>query len=604
MAGTSYPGSTSIDPALGWDQAGDFVGNANGSGLPWNQWTAGTGGGEPDWHDPFEFLAAGGAATAAGGGGTKPAATSRVGESEADATSFGADWFEDVHITPRTTIDFGNIITQEQDEFEIYSAYRSGDQTLNLITNNVAPGVELDSLTAPNTVEPQTSILDATSTDNSAGTGLGTLVTMKVNALADGLPTFDGTIDFDFASGETVWLTLSGSRVVLMPMEYEAPVKETLAFLTDIIAALSGAEQRIALRKQPRQVFEVVYKLTENDRQRMQALLMDWTDNVFGFPLWHEKLRLTAAVSAGATTYQVQGADEVDLRVGGLAVIFTDANTFDVINISALTSTQITAADPSVNAYAVGSTIMPLRTARVLGMVNGARAQNNLETFKIQFEVTDNDTGALTGSTAAYSTYNSRVLFDDCNVVSGDMPEQFTRRIYRIDNKTGKVAQTSTWDRNKRGSQKGFVLRNRAEILAFRKVMLSLAGRQKSFYVPTWIEDLTPKAQLTVGTDTMDIERIEYERFIQSRHPKAIFRITFTDGTSLVREVQSVTSVDTTTERLTLDTTWPSTRAVSEIERVQFYELVRFDADNVPIQYPRIGLASATMPVIQVFDDN
>ena len=134
--------------------------------------------------------------------------------------------------------------------------------------------------------------------------------------------------------------------------------------------------------------------------------------------------------------------------------------------------------------------------------------------------------------------------------------------------------------------------------------MISIGGRRIAFYLPTFNDDLEVTATLGVGSDTMDVERIEYERFIQSREPKATFKITFTDGTSLVREVQSAAGVDSTTERLTLDTTWPSTRAVDEVVRVQFYELSRFDADNVRIQYPRIGLATCKMPVIGVFDDN
>ena len=169
---------------------------------------------------------------------------------------------------------------------------------------------------------------------------------------------------------------------------------------------------------------------------------------------------------------------------------------------------------------------------------------------------------------------------------------------------SGRVSRSTTWDRNKRSSDKGFVLRNRAEILAFRKAMLSIRGRQTAFYIPTAIEDLTPVAQLTIGTNTMDIENIEYVRFVQSRAPKTIFKITFTDGTSLVRIVQSAAQVTSTVERLTLDTTWPATRSVAEIVRVQFYELARFDADNVVLNYPRIGLADAQLPVVQVFDDN
>jgi hypothetical protein len=541
-------------------------------------------------------------------GGTTPVSTptARAGATS-DRMTFGDIWFDRVHILPRTKFEFGNIITLIEDEYELYSAYRSSSITLTTITNNASPGIELPNVSAPLVVPKLTSVLDPLTTDNSAGTGLGTIVKTKIQALADGLPSFDTTVDFLFSSGDTPQLFVSGQRIVLIPAEYESPLREVLAFLTDIIETTNGQEQRIALRNSPRQVFEVNYMLDGLDRQRMQMLLMDWMDNTFGFPLWHEKLTTTAAVSSGATVYPVSGADDVDLRVGGFAVIITDANVFDVIEISAKTDTSITASSPSVNGYPEGATIMPMRTAVIKKAVQGKMHINNLEEFSIIFEVTDNDTGSLTGSTTPgfWSLYNSRVLFDDCNVVRGVMTESYNRNIIRIDNDTGVISQSSPWDRNRRTGDKGFFARSRAEITQLRKVLLALRGRQKSFYLPTFFPDLTVKATLTVGTSTMDIENINYVRFAQDRRPKKVMKITFNNGDlPLVRVVQSSLSVDSTTERLTLDTTWPSTVLASEVEKIEFYDLVRFNSDNFRITYSRIGQAIVTAPVRAVFDDN
>ena len=578
-------------------------GTSNGK-VPFGQWTAGRPNAVVD-PDPLSTL---GTRTAAGGFPVVPgAAVDRVGERMA-VDSPELDWFDKVHILPRVEIEFGNIITQQDEDYEVYSAWRHEDVTLSNVTNNATPGVELPDLTVPTALRRMESLLDPSTTGNS-GLVLGTIVPLRVVALTNGLPVFDTSIDFDFSVGGQLQLLVSGSRIVLMPFEYEAPV-ETLAFLTDIISALDGHEQRIALRKNPRQMFEVLYLLTENDRQRMQALLMDWSGNVFGFPLYHEAVQLSAAVSPGATSYPITGGDDVDFRAGGLAVAFTDVNTFDVIQISAASDTSITAADPSVFGYAAGTLVMPLRTARIVRAVAGGRAANNLERFKVIFEVTDNDTGALAGSTTPgfWSLYDGRVLFDDCNVVGGEMREEYRRRIHVIDNATGIVNVSSSWDRGKRASEKSFTLRNRADIKAFRQVMRAIRGRQKAFWLPTFFDDVTVKAALVTGTRTFDIERIEYERFVQSRSPKSIFRITFNNGDpELIRTVVSATGVDATTERLTFDAgeaAWPSNVPVDEIERVEFFELSRFDSDNVPIRYAHAGLARVSMPVLQVFDDD
>jgi hypothetical protein len=521
----------------------------------------------------------------------------------------GADWYEDLHVLPRTVIEFGNIITQVERVYEIYNAYRSTTIGLNGIdATSVQPGVTLPEMVATYSVPPQTSALHSTTTGNTTGIGLGTIVKLKVVAANEGLPRFDGFITFeDTGTGELVSIRVTGSRLVMIPMIYEAPVTESLEWLTDLMESIDGREQRLALRAHPRAIFSVRYLLDGNDRQRMLALLFDWSDATFGFPLWHERVTLTAAAGVGTTVYQISGGDQIDLRAGGLAVVISDNSTYDVINVSSFTATTLTALDPSVNSYPIGASIMPLRTAVLQQAVEGANYLNELEVFDVTFEVTDNDTGAVAGSTTPgwWSTYNSRVLFDDCNIAEGEtIQTQYPRRIIRIDNETGVISQSSSWDRNKRGTRKGFFLKNRSEIYNFRKLLTALRGRQKAVYLPTFQKDLTVVANLAIGNATMDIEAMEYVRHVNSRLPMKVFRITFTDGTSLVREIQSAATISSTVERLTLDTTWPANRTVAEIRRVQFYELVRFDTDRFEITHERIGRARCNVPVVRVFDDN
>ena len=516
-------------------------------------------------------------------------------------------FFGNVHILPRTTVEFGNIITLVTREIEIYSAFREQSVTLNAITNNASPGVVFPDITPPVIVPRETSILSPTSTANDAGTGLGTLVKTTVDALQDGLPVFDTNIIFDFtAPANDPVLFVSGQRIVLIPFKYEVDLIENLEFFTDVIPTLDGGRQSISPRKNARQSFEVLYILEGTDRQRMQALLFDWMDNLFGFPVRSELLTLTADTLVGATQYPVSGADDLDFRIGGLAAVITDAIVFDVLDIQAKTDTLITATSPSQNAYPAGTEIMPLRTARTASGIPTQREINVIEGFRIAFEVDDNDTGALTGDVTPgfWSTFNGRVLFDDCNVVDGSSSGEIVRRLHRFDNKTGKVSVTSLWDRSKLKGQKGFFARTRAEIFALRKLFIGLRGKQKSFYLPTFIEDLTVTADLVFGLATMDIASIGYVRFAKDRKRFSIFRITFTDGTSLERNVLSSATVDVNTERLTVDANWPVTRTVAEIDRLEFYDLVTFDSDKMSLRHRRIGQASTQMPILTAFDDN
>jgi len=565
--------------------------------------------------------------TNAGGAAGAPAAagTSVPAEVSSPGLNTGNEWFERMHIFPGSDednprreqshqVDFGEVLAQEDEPYEVFNAHRRSSSTLSTLdASAVIPGIETPEVTASDVVGPLASLLAAASTQNTDGTtGLGVPVRTLVRALAAGLPQFAGDVVFTWSPGNVVLLPVAGDRVALVTAEYELPVEEVMGFATDVIDAKDGGEQRISVRKQPREGWACRFSLTGAARQRMQHLLLDQTASRLGLPLWHEQVRLASAVSPGGTTYPTSGAADVDFRVGGLAAVFAlqpdgevNPHEFDVLNLTAVSDILLTAASGSQYGYTAGSLLVPVRQVRVAGTPGGRRYPVVLEEQAIEFEAVENDAGAPAGSTAWNpATYNGRPLLDECNVMSGTTPEQLDRRIFVVDNSTGVVTQSSPWDRGKRSSQKGFSARTRAQVRQLKAILRYLRGRQRAFYLPTFAEDLTVAATLSIGTSTVDVVHVSYARFARQRDPKRVFRITFTDGTSLVRAVTASEATSTTVERLTLDATWPTTRAPSEVRRVQFYELVRFDADEFHITYPRLGAAQLEAPVRVLFDDD
>ena len=128
---------------------------------------------------------------------------------------FGSIWFDLVHLIPRAKFEFGNIVSQVEDTFEIYNAFRTTSVTLTSITNNLSPGVVFPTITPPVEMPPSTSILDPTTTDNSGGTGLGTLVETAIRVLQDGLPQFDSNAIFVTTANDP-FLLASGSGTPLV----------------------------------------------------------------------------------------------------------------------------------------------------------------------------------------------------------------------------------------------------------------------------------------------------------------------------------------------------------------------------------------------------
>lgn len=504
----------------------------------------------------------------------------------------GFDWFEAMHILPRTKTALGVIVGNVTVLFEIFNAYRATTVSLGGFTNGIGTGVSVPDLPAlPFAMAPFASLLDPTSI---------WLVPVRIEAFVsrDGVPLFDGALAFSFSTGETVYLALSGTRVSLLPLFYETEFVERWTFPGETLEALNGTEQVINVTANPVQAFGFTFKLDGMDRQRLQAWLFGATDSMLAMPLWHDDTFTTAAANATDTTLAIGATADLDFRVGGLAVIFESDTKFDVLVLSTVGANSLTfITTPLLNAYAAGVRVAPVALGFFVNAVDSEREFVTLETFRVAFQVSDNDTGMIAGSTAGWSSHAGKVLLDDCDVSSGPSGNKFVQRVTLIDNGTGRIDVFSGWGTNRRVHPKGFTARGRAAYRKLKRLLLALRGPQVSFFIPTFAEDLTPVANLVATTALVDVTNIGYTKNVQSRSPKATFRITFTDGTSLVRTVLSSVEINATTERLTLDATWPTLRTPAEVVRVEFLESSRFDSTTFTFAHRGSGLVTMTAPV-------
>src|SRR5690348_6749724 len=84
---------------------------------------------------------------------------------------------------------------------------------------------------------------------------------------------------------------------------WSSPVEETREWMTDILKAADGTEQRTLLRGTPR--VGVSFDIVMTDEQELQTLyqlLWARAGAVFALPCWWAKTRLEADVLAGATS--------------------------------------------------------------------------------------------------------------------------------------------------------------------------------------------------------------------------------------------------------------------------------------------------------------
>lgn len=502
-----------------------------------------------------------------------------------DKWSTGDKWFERIFVLP-SEISLGNILSPLERDIEVYSSHRSESVTLNVVTNNLGTGTTLTGVpTLPFAIGPAS----------------GFVATLEVSTL--GAPALSDAIDFEFAS-ETLSVTVVGQRIVIFPFKPLAPMRERLSFLTDVFLHIDGSEQRVANRLHPRQEFEFQLSVDGSDRRYLENLIYDWHSSVFGVPVWTEPAFITALAQVGQETVNVDRTDVSDFREGGLAIVFVDRHHYDALEVVSVQPSSITFGSPLTNAYQAGSTVFPLRECVAKSNVRGRRAVVNNTELSVGFRCTDNDVGVNLASVSAFSSYDGKVLLDGPNSVDRAMSVVLERRLEEFDNLTGSFGVVSNWGVSRRSSVKGFTTHDRQELWNVRRLLHALRGKQISFWLPTFQDELIPTQTLQQGSSSLNFENVGFTKFAQSRAPsRGALRINLNDGTQLVRGIVSSSEINQETESIGLDDTWPSTYTVGEVRRIDYLELVRADTDNIDIQHKDAnGNATIRFPVKAVIE--
>jgi len=481
------------------------------------------------------------------------------------------DFFENYHVIPRS-FDLGNILSDQSIAMDVFSGFRKTEGSWTGFTNNAGDGTTLSG--NPGLPAPMYPLA-------------GYAMTLEVSAT--GSPSVDSTLDFEFDSGAvTILVPIVLNRIVLFPIRPEIPYLEKLQFLTDIIEHEDGSEQRIAARKNPRQFFEWDVRMDNGtfDNSRFESLMFDWQSRNWGVPMWHEATEVSVAVTAGDLTINVDSTDDADYRNDGLILIFTDASTFDVQTVDSFTSTTVTLKSAVVGSYPVGASVTPLRTGHMQRQVAASRWTSGDQNVKLRFRITDND--ANLGSTTPFDVYNSKVLLDDCNVMRGGQKQaSMLQELILVDNITGLPFQDSPWENGISVYPLTLRANSRAELWDLRGLLHALRGRQISFYVPTFRNDLIANQNLATASQDLNIVNMGYVQFVRQRQPRDRIWVKLVDGTIFTRQVTTAVEVDSTTETLVVDAIWGQDITLAEIDRISYLEEVRFDTDELEIRYVR-----------------
>jgi hypothetical protein len=286
-------------------------------------------------------------------------------------------------------------------------------------------------------------------------------------------------------------------------------ILERLEWLTDVMAATYGTEQRRALRLSPRRSFDVNFLPLDEERAFFDLWLHRLGSEECMIPLWHDRGALTADIAAGAVTIPLDTTYR-EFVGGGLAIIVgPDAFTWDKVSITAITESDITVAAGGVTRdWPAGTVIHPMRRARLDEESVTAALTSRVGQSTIRFDLNQaNDIPDEGVWTDTYGDYP--IILEEPNR-RDNLQLRFQRNRIVLDNEEGLRELSDDAGRAFTLQTHQVFLNGREEQWAFRQMLYRLRGQQGSVWLPTFNRDIELSRDALAADSQIDIRQIGY----------------------------------------------------------------------------------------------
>ena len=377
------------------------------------------------------------------------------------------------------------------------------------------------------------------------------------------------------------------------PANWAAEIAETEEWLTDVLEAWDGTEQRLALRSYPVRTLEYDLLIHEPaELAQLQHLLAAPRSRELGVPWWPDASDLASTLASGSTVVPVPTSGRG--YAAGEQLLFHDRKTTcEAKTIQTVGADSVTLTTGTTGTWPAGSYILPVRTGLIADAQDLTHLTDTAAELRVKFECRNAET-ISSGSGA--SQYRSLPVLGHCPEPGGKQTLKWLANV--VDSKTGARSIDDRRQYPTPAHQLQFVGLNRTEIETLRTFFRAMQGRVGTFWRPSWRADLVLHAAAAAGASVIQIEPCGYTDYAWGSAALRDIQLQSYDGTVQWRRITGATEASGH-EVLNLGS--PLSSAVSPGAcLVSYLTLCRQASDTLTIGWHSTEIATTTVEVAEI----
>jgi len=477
------------------------------------------------------------------------------------------------------SIDIGTIATNQERTCELWNASLT-DVTVNSVTATGMASIATNAPATPFTIPALH----------------GQVITYTIG--------MSGPIDINalqtiICGSNAVVMAITGTRAIVLAVWPQDGIEEKLAWLTDIITAWKGAEQRIKVRMEPRREFKVIlWPGTPAAAQRWENRTQAWRANHWALPLYSEAERLTAPPAQGDYAVAVD-TRRMTLDVGDMAMVWWSDEISQTFPVAAMTATGITFTRPL--SPPVGHTgpiyAVPVHYARLAASPTKERRAGYLDKWTMDFRL-DEDRDVADGLALPQYLGLDVFAYPSKYLQSATQPVTYTRVVSELDYASGKCYFAGLSDYTAQQIQLDITAVDKAAAFTAHQFFARRMGRVVPFWYPLYDVYMSLISDIGSSDTTLIVVDCQFSLLSGQDTRGHLFLETIT-GEQYYRQITSIVQGDTG-EIVTMDTPIGVNVAKSHVKYLCFLGKFRLDEDTVSMTWGTSPTLQASTMLLEV----